>query len=367
MKLRSCLRAVVGTVLIFATHLSGACADEPSTAADPTTIGLLVAMTGPIAELGEDCRRGIEIARQHSPVPTPHVRFVYEDSQGDPKVAVNGFNKLVAQDGASAVITMRSPIGMAVNPISLQKRIPILAAVGHPEFATTNRYAFQHWPSTVIEGRALAENTIAEGRRKIAAITTEDEWTLSLSTEFLREVAARGGEVLLNETVLPSDTDHSAIFAKVKLLPVDAVFINMGPAQGATAIKRIRELGFTKQIYSNFWSGDPSQIEAAGVAATNGVKFPEVRLQLPKLEEAARNFQPVKRPSGMTFSCYTATASVLQALQSATGRVNPAALYTKLLELTKVELLDGPLKIENRQGQYNVVMKIIRNGKVSEL
>lgn len=338
-------------------------------AEEPITIGLLVSLSGPYADIGEDCRRGIETSRQmYAPddrVGSHTLRFIYEDSQADPKVGVNAFKKLADEDRALAVVTMRSPIGMAVNPLSRQVHVPVLGGVGHKDFVSTNEYAFQHWPSTQKEGAVLADEIIRTHPKGIGVITAEDEWTMALTAGFKDRFIEKNGTIELAETVPPGEMDLGSLLTRAKRDVPGALFLNLGLAQGAATLRRAREVGYPGTIYSNFWAGDSKAIEAAG-PATEGLLFPETKLELPKFKATlSKSFSP-KRPSAMTFSCYAATAMVIQALKNITAIPNRENLYQELLSIKNIELLDEPLPMKDRRAEIAVVMKRIKNNAVQE-
>lgn len=342
----------------------------PITNEDPVKIGLLLTLTGTFATGGEDCRRGIEVARQeYSPqnFAGPHkIAFIYEDSQNDPKVGVNGFKKLADLDQVLGVITMRSSIAMVLNPISRQKRIAMLGAVGHRDFVPGNEYAFGIWPSTADEGAALADRMIADGQRRAATLTLEDEWTMSLTAGVRERFEQLGGQIVAHETVAPKESDVTTMLTKMKVLQPDAIHINLDVGQNGLAIRRAREIGYRGALYSNFWAADADAVAVAGLEAAEGVMFPEIKLGLPRFRALLENKFPPKRTSAMMFSCYASAAMMIQAVSKIEGKPDRAQVFQALQATSEVPLADEPLPIRERRGRFNILVKRISAGQVQE-
>ncbi len=340
--------------------------------AEEIKIGLLLALTGPFADIGDDCKRGIDLAVDSKTdklnVDNYKISLIYGDSQADPKTGISEFKRLVDQEKAIAVLTMRSTIGMSLNPLSQSKKIPVVGAVGHPKFTTNNEYAFQFWPATNQEGEVLAKKAIELNYKNIALVTAEDDWTLSLSEEFKNSFEKAGGKVSFNETVLPTEVDFLPIITRLKQKKADAIFIDMAPISSIALIaKRIREQGIKLPILANFWLGDKNAIANAGAQNVEGVIFPEVKLKYSGFEERLNKLtSSPKRPSGMTHSCYSGMAYLIEALKNNKGIKDNISYYSALNNTSQVKLLDNTIEVNNRRANFPVIIKTIKNGQVIE-
>lgn len=339
-------------------------------------VGLLPALTGPFADLGADCVRGVEVAKQSSTqggkVGNREIRIFVGDSQADAKVGLSEFRRLVDQEKVLAVLTMRSSVGMPLNPVSAQKHIPLLGAVGHSRFVPDNPYAFQFWPATDVEGRTLADYLIQSKISSVALVTAEDEWNVSLSSRFKEAFVSAGGRVVGDETVHAVENDISPIIGRLKMRKPEAVFINLGLFPGASAVRRLREQWKEVPLFSNYWSGTPAAIKAATPEAAEGLMFVETSLRLPHflkmLEELSKiRGETHQRPSAMTYACYSAYLAVSTVAAGNQPLQNGEDFHRALLNLQKLELLDGPLSLSGRQAQYHLVMKRIEKGEVIEV
>lgn len=335
--------------------------------ADAPGVGVLIPMSGQFAELGEQCRWGVEAARAALGTDAPAAAkpaFIYEDSQADPKTAISAFRRLVDEKKVVSVVTIRSPIGLAVNPISAQARVPVLGAVAHPKFVAGNPYAFQMWAQTDAEGAAIANGMLKVAGKKAAIVTAEDDWLIALSAKAREKFVELGGTIVMEDSVPPAETDLAMTMTKVKAAKVDAVFLDLTVPQLGASVKKLRELGYAGSIFSNFWASLPDVQRSAGAPGMNGVYFPEMEVEHPKFRAEVERSFPGKRPTAATFSCYTAAAAAISAVSAVGSGADREAVYRKLLAMGNVPLLDGMLTMKERVGQYSVLLKQIHDGKV---
>ncbi len=354
---------------LFGALLVGLLGPQAVRAESEVPVGLMMELSGQFSRLGEDCRKGFQIAKdlytKDGKAGAHPVRLIFTDNQGSAKGGLTEFRRLVDIEKVQIVLTTRSPVGLAINPLSQRQKIPIFGVVGHPDFVDQNEYAFRAWPSVEKEGTALAKHVVATGARKAAVITLEDDYFLAMGRGFSNELAAAGGKVVYHETVLPGDRDFASLLGKFKE-HIDVFFVNLGPAQNGMFIKRLRELGFSQQVVSNFLIGTADALSNAGSAA-DGTHFVELDFQQPRyLKEIAQRFDG-EGASPIGYSCYVSLSTVLTMLSeraASDASVNSASIYELLKGLNEVHLLDGPVRILEREIQFGLKVREIRSGAV---
>ena len=326
--------------------------------------GLVFPLSGSFATIGEDCRQGVEAAKLNSPN-SKTVEFITADSKGDPKEGIAEFRKLVESDKVSAVFAFRGPIGMALNPISLQAGVPLLGGVGHKDFATNNRFAFQIWPTSDREGDFIAEQMIARGFNSAAILSLQDDWTSAVSDSFRLAFIKRGGSIVFDQEVVPSTADFRTELSKIRSANPQGIFLNLGLNQFGPALKQVRDLKLTTPLVGNFWVQKKEVINAAGIETVEGVMFDEMSFDLPKLKQTLKEKFQVDSPSGATLSSYIGAALMLQAAAKAPAPAGPAEVYQTLLGLEAGHLPDGDFEITDRRVQFPLQFKVLRNGKAA--
>jgi ABC-type branched-subunit amino acid transport system substrate-binding protein len=336
--------------------------------AEPTKVGLLLTLSGVHTEIGEDCQRGVDLARTFPQVSdlekSKILEFVTEDCRSEPRVALDAFRKLIDQDKVAAVITLRSPICMTLNPVSRERHIPLIGAVGHPNFVSQNEFAFQTWPLVSTEGSALAKHMYAEGLRTLTMISAEDDWTIALSKAVAQEFARLGGQVIFDQYVLPTEVDLSSLMTKVRKKSADGIFLNFTLGQGGFAAKKAKEYKVPGRYFGNYWAGFKSYIESAGPEATEGLVYPEIHIEAPAMKARFQEkYGGSYLISSMTIACYSGTFAAAQALKECQSMEGNRPIAECLLNRNSIDLPDGPLTVKDRIGQFSIDLKRIVAGR----
>jgi ABC-type branched-subunit amino acid transport system substrate-binding protein len=347
-------RIIFLLILVFANSVIAESKPQP-------VFGFLSPLSGNYAALGEDNRQGIEVALKVSQSQI-HPKIIYSDSKAEPAVAMSEFRKLTSSDKASAIFVMRSPVAMAVNPLSEASEFPILGGAGDKRFAEKNKYAFQIWSKSDEEGEFLANVFKSKNYDTAAIVTTEDDWTSSVTAGFVSKYKD-SGSLVINESVLPADNDFRTILLRAKKLSPKVIFANLGLAQIGPFIRQAREINLPIPIYSNFWAAKKDVLESVGEAALEGVRFVEMDTNYPVLRKELSTIYGTT-PSGATLTAYISTLLMIQAASTLKGDVNnPKEIYESLLKQTVINTPDGDLSIKDRCVNFPLVQKVIKGGK----
>ena len=333
---------------------------------DSVKIGVIIPLTGNTAPLGEDCRQGIQLASEVAPN-SNSVEFVFGDSLDDPKQGVTEFRRLTEAEKVLGIIEFRGPVGMAINPLSLQKGVPLLGGVANVRFAEDNRYAFQLWPTSDDEARLYSQHLIDRGLLTVGLISLQDDYMSSVAEAFRRDYQKLSGKILLDEEVAATESDFLSIVSRLKHASPAVILLNSSISHDAQLLKRIREQGLTQPVVANFYVSKPEALKIAGESA-EGVQFLEIASDpYVKLKRRLEEKFKVKRPSGATLSCYSGAALLFQTIENAqTKLATPEELYQALIAEKAIKLEDLDLTVTKRRVQFPMAFKVIRGGAVVE-
>lgn len=349
-------KIIFSTCLIYLLTFSNSHAE--------TTVGLLYGLSGVSADAGVECMRGVELARSLDLVKSLEesgdLKFILEDNRSEPKVAVDGFRKLVDVDKVQIVQTARSPIGMAINPISKLRKVPVLGTIGHKDFAAQNEYGYQIWPMTTEEGAFLADGIFKDGHKKIVILYTEDEWTKNLAEGLRDRYNELGGEILMYESILPMEANVLSTLTKIRNLKPDAVVLNHTLGEMSLVMRKAKELAIGGKIYSNYWAGFKSVIDSVGASKMEGVKFVEMDLRLTVFQDKYKTINPTLTPSANTYACYLSTLASAQSIKNCHGIFKDDCLR----EMKEINTLDGTVPLIDRRVKVGLAIKEIREGKI---
>jgi ABC-type branched-subunit amino acid transport system substrate-binding protein len=317
-----------------------------------TRIGAMAELSGPMSRTGEDCRKGYEVAEDEFRKGHPADRFsvVLSDNQGDPKAGLSEFQRLIQQEKIAAVVTSRSPVGMALNPVAYKQKIPLVGIVGHPRFVIENSLAIRSYPSATDEAKVLTDLMARHNEQSIATVTLEDEYFVGLNST-VSEILGRE-RVKYSETITPSDTDFSSILMKIRTAAPSAIFVNVGPQQLKPFIKKLKELGLKQRVYSNFLIG-LSDIQKALGPDGDGIYYAELDYKKPFFLAAHRELFGDNNSSAVGYSCYIGMLTMLEILHRAADSTAPLhEVFGRDFDLTTA---DGMIEIRNREAKLSVL------------
>lgn len=355
--------------LVFFLSGSKALSAEGNDSDQLIKLGLMTELSGPAALIGQYCKDGFELARKELAVSDRvgkyRIEAIYEDTQGLPAVGVSGFHKLLNVDQVDVVIVKRSAIGMPVSALAKQSGLPLLGLVGPEKFISDNPYTFRFYPNSASFGKALAEIGIKEGLKKIAVISTEDEWQISLKNSFVKAFQGDRNKVVMDESVSASDTDFRGLVARLKQIKPDSVLINSGPGQTGILARRIHEAGLQIKLLGNYYLKQPDEIKKAGSEAVEGAILVDISLGTkPGFLSLLKRLSPDIRADSAVYTCYTGMAMVLQTLARETGISGRESLYRALLKTNTIKTPDGELPVKGREIQYGLSCFSIANAEV---
>ncbi len=330
-------------------------------------IGAMADVTGPSARIGNDCQRGYELAfntySSEGKVGSHTVKIIYGDNQNEVKTGLNEFKRIVEYEGANAIITTRSHISMAINPLSLQKKIPILGIASHPKFTKQNNYAFRFIASAKKDGSTLAKSIFDKGSKKVAIVTLVDDSFLATSESFSEEFKSLGGVITDSIELLPTEMDFKSLIAKLQIKKPDGIFINLGIVQLPHFIKKVKESLKNISIFSNFLINTVDVKNDLGYLA-NDIPYTESEIGGSNFINLYQTQFKNESPSQISYSCFVAMGATLQAIQSIQEETEytPDSLYQALKKQNKILVPDGSIEMFEQEANFNSVVYILKNG-----
>ena len=269
MKNRVCLSLIVVFALLVI-------APQPGMAAEPLKIGVLVPLTGIVAQGGVEMRDGIKMAAEEKgTVLGRPIELIVEDTRVKPPVAVTKAQKLVFKDGCKALIgVFSSGVGLALAKNIDKLNVPFLST----HVMTTKFYGLH---PLVFRSGQLANDQTAVGnvkgilarpdlkKRTYYVIVHDYSWGHDAGERFI-ELAKKNGIKIFNEKYdkAPIKTkDWSSYISKIKASGADGVYIAFITNVIPVFAKQAFDFGIQKKakIVSAAAPG-PVELEAGGEA-----------------------------------------------------------------------------------------------------
>jgi branched-chain amino acid transport system substrate-binding protein len=192
-------------------------------------VALLAPLSGPVPSFGLSTKEGTLLAIQEwnakGGVLGMKIVPIVEDSQCTADPAVNAANKVIQQDGVRFIIGevcsgATIPVSEIANPA---KVIEISPTSTNPNVTIdaagkTKDYIFRACYIDPFQGGILAQFSYTRLKAKKAFIMYDqgNDYTIGLANAFEAQFKKLGGTIAGKETYTKTDTDFSAILAKIK-------------------------------------------------------------------------------------------------------------------------------------------------------
>jgi len=234
----------------------------PAQAADPIKIGMVVPMTGSIAESGKYGMQGARLAidevnKAGGVLGGRMLELVTEDDQSANPTTILAFNKITGDKNIVAVLgPTRSTQIQAIAPAVLKAGIPVMIGGTDPALTHAgNPWFFRFRPNDSYTVRVMADfgSKVLE-KKKWAVVHATDAFGTSAKTLFIDNLKKQGLEPVMVEGQPNNSPDYTAVALKVKQSGADvmATFITYEQDLAIFA-KQLKQLGVNP-----VWIGSPS-------------------------------------------------------------------------------------------------------------
>ena len=244
-------------------------------------IGAVHPITGRLGLENPPLGQGFELAVREinsSQLNNVKIKLIVEDGQSTFEGAVAAFNKLIQQEGVSAILgPATSTQGQIVFPIAQQNRVvalsPTSAARG---LSAIGDFIFRTALTTDVlipSGVKITQEKL--GYQSAALIYDETDLFSTDSDAVVREaLTANGVEILTTETFQTGETDFSVQLTRIKESNPDVIFVSASPIDTPVIMMQGREVGIPTDVpFLITLTLASGQIQRAGDAAEGAVTF----------------------------------------------------------------------------------------------
>lgn len=267
---------------------------------DPIVFGVSVGLSGEgIAPLGEDIKRGIEIAQSESPTITiGDVEFAIELDVQDSQCNAEG-GVAVATRFASdpAIVGVIGPMcSSACFPAA-----PIYDAAGYSSISPSctngdlSRSGFTSFNRTASSDYVQGANTAhyvlnVLGISRAATIHDGSPYAEGLVDVFSETFSEIGGEIVAADAVTVGDTSFQSLLSEIAETEPELIYFSGFPAEAARLMQQRADVGLEETVFfgADGWKGT-EVIELAAEAAEGTIATAPVPVSATEEQEAAYN------------------------------------------------------------------------------
>ena len=227
----------LGLVLLFTLGLAlTGCGGGGAKTEEFLKIGSIQDMSGTTSVFGNAITRGAELAIEkinaQGGVNGKKLKLITLDTKGDPKEAINAYNRLVDQEKVVAVLGPPiSNIGLALAPIANTKKVPVVGSFIDPRVTVgadgkPQAAMFLMQPSSVQYAEIMAGYAVEKlGLKKVGIFYNQSNaYSVSLIKPFKDYAESLGAKVVVEEKYTKDDKDYKTQLAKIKEAGADVLY-----------------------------------------------------------------------------------------------------------------------------------------------
>ena len=242
-------------LVVLAVIIVGGFALSKQKESEAIKIGVLSILSGDGAAWGESAKKGFDLAAEeynNQAVRSGERRIdlVYENTNGETKLAVTGYKKLVKIDKVFAVLgpLFQTEVA-AIAPLVEKDALPVITPSYAPIQNRQNpRNPLMVWMDPTIEASRMAQYVFSQGVHRIAVLGTKDSWENEVSDAFASAFTEIGGSITAKEIVQADVNDVKLSITKLISGKPEAVFLGTY-YQFINGLKTLKDFQYKGKIY----------------------------------------------------------------------------------------------------------------------
>lgn len=324
--------------------------------ADDLTIAVVGPMTGPVATIGEQQKRGAESAARFindaGGVLGKKIKIVVEDDVCDPKQAVTVANRIVANrikfvaghacSGASipaADVYAENNI-MMISPASSN---PILTEKGNPTI-------MRLYPRDDAQGAFIAPWIASHFKgKKIAVMHDKSAYGRGLATVVKDKLNAAGITEVLFDGINAGEKDYGAVVSKLKSVGAEVVYFGGYHTEAGLIRRQAADQAYSMTLImgdsiatSDYWA-------VSGPAGEGTIfTFPTDPRRSPNAVKVVEQFKAQNYdPEGFTLFSYAVVQTIVEGIKRANSD-DPMKVAKALKDGQTIETVLGPVQFDQK-------------------
>ncbi|HEX3859150.1 MAG TPA: ABC transporter substrate-binding protein [Pseudolabrys sp.] len=364
------------TPLLLGTALAVGLSLSSPAQAEELRIGFLAPTTGLYAQIGKDMVDGFQLyLDQHgNKLGGADVKFIVEDEQGKPDLAVTKAKKLVLQDHVNLFIGgLLASTGYALAPVSTAEKTIYLSSVSSADDLTQrqlDKYPYflrTSWTSS-LPHQPLGQWACDQGYKKVITIAADYAFGYETVGGFQKVFEDCGGKVI-QKIWPPLGTKDFGPYIPTFKGDADAIFTTMVGPMALQFPKQLRSAGIKKPIVASGVSYDEFVLPFMGDEVIGDVSALHYSAGIDTPANAAfvkaYRTKYGKVPGYYSENNYTTAMWIDEAMKKAGGKWPGAEQFIKIMQGIKLDAPRGPVSMDDMRNPIeNVYIKKVEKKKM---
>ena len=259
-------------LIVISTIICGAAYASSNDTSEKTRVGMILPLSGQLAEYGNAVRNGIEIAKQRHPGLLSNIDFYYEDSQYSGKLTIAAFQKLIRVDKVNIIYCWGSAPSQALAPIAESKKVPLITLDVDPNTARGKKYIIQFSNYGEEFAKTLVTHFNSMNYKKIAVVITEMSFTNLILAGVKKHLRPEQALEVIDSFSF-EEHDFKSTIAKIKQKQVDILGVFLASGQISQFYRQAKAAGLNVKTFGTDFFESQTEIDDSQ-GAMEGATFP---------------------------------------------------------------------------------------------
>lgn len=358
--------------LVFVCGVLMLWAGQAFAASDTVKIGLVLQLTGPFADSGQQMTNAIKtyMAQHGDTVAGKKTELIFKDVTGPvPAVAKRLCQELVVQDKVDILAGFGlTPDALACAPIATEAKIPLINMNAATSIITTKSPYIARTSFTLPQvSEPMAQWAYDNGYRNVYTLVADYGPGHDAERAFQKAFKAKGGEIVGEVRVPLKNLEFAPYMQRVKDSKPQGVFVFLPAGQmGVAFMKSFKERGLSEAGVRLITTGDvldDGVMDSMGDAPLGVISTYHYSANHDSPENEAyiaayKKIDPNTRPNGHAMGAYDGMAAIYEVIKQLNGNIDGDKAMAVLKGL-KLSSPRGPIYIdpETRDIVQNVYVR----------
>lgn len=323
-------------------------------------IGVILPLTGPYADYGEEIGNGLKLyMKQHGDtVAGKKISVIIRDDTGiAPEVSKRLAQEMLVQDKVDILAGFGlTPSAMAVAPLATQaKKLMVIMNAATSVITTKSPYIVRLSHTLPQISAPMATYAVKHGIKKVYTLVADYGPGIDAETAFKKAFEAAGNQLVGGVRVPVTNVDFASYIQRIKDAAPEAVFLFLPPGSATIAfLKAYKERGLDKAgitLLATVDFADDNLMDTLGASVLGVVSSGhysaahDSAMNKAYVKAFAEAYGTKMRPNFMSVAGYDGMAAIYMALKKTNGNVDGDKLIAAMKGL-QFESPRGPVMID---------------------
>ena len=234
-------------------------------------VGVILPLTGGLAEYGAAARNGIELARKEHADLFRNINFVYDDHQYDMNKTVSAFRQMQGGHDISLTFVWGSNPSNAVAAIAESAKTPLIAYSTERTVAANKNFVIRFCSHEGQHAEAILNYLRSKGVKRIGVLKAELVFFNGVVNE-MRKMLRSDEELIVNDVAL-GDSDFRTIIGKLKAENTQGLVVLLVSGQISAFYRQLAQLKAKMATVGTDFFDSMTEVRQA-VGTMTGAVFP---------------------------------------------------------------------------------------------